>query len=322
MLDDDGGDAGGGSAWGRGAAVSRSAELERELRHAGFRGRLLRDHPLAPYTTWRIGGPAELLAFPADLDDLQTAVVWAAAGGVPWRVLGNGSNLLVHDAGVRGLVLRLRKLLDSVRIEGTRLTAGAGASLPAVARQAAAAGLSGLEFGAGIPGTVGGAIVMNAGWHEFEIANSVATVDVLEPGGALRTDDRVACDFGYRSSRFRREPGVVICVTLALERGDRRELTERLERFAASRKANQPTDLPSCGSVFLKPPGDFAGRLIEAAGLKGLRVGDVQVSPKHANFFINLGSATAADVLALVERVEREVESRFGVRLVREFELW
>jgi len=302
--------------------AARSRELERELRRSGFRGRVLRDCPLAPYTTWRIGGPADVLALPADADDLRAGVAWAAAGGVPWRVLGNGSNLLVADGGVCGLVLRLRKLLDDVRIDGTRLTAGAGASFPAVARRAAAAALSGIEFGAGIPGTIGGAIVMNAGWHEFEIGNVVETVEVLEPGGPIRTDGRAACDFGYRRSRFRGRPGVVLRTTLALTRDDPREVTARLERYAASRKASQPTELPSCGSVFLKPPGDFAGRLIEAAGLKGLRVGDVQVSPKHANFFVNLGHATATDVLALVERVEREVEARFGVRLVREFELW
>lgn len=296
--------------------------MESELLRAGFRGELLRDCPLAPYTTWRIGGPADLLALPQDPDDVRIAVGWASARGIPWRVLGNGSNLLVRDAGVRGVVIRLRKLLDDVRIDGTRLIAGAGASFPAVARRAAAAALSGLEFGAGIPGTIGGAIVMNAGWHEFEIARTVAAVELLEPDGVVQKLDPAACAFGYRHSRFRTPGSVVLGATLALERGDPREISARLEGFAASRKAHQPTELPSCGSVFLKPPGDFAGRLIEAAGLKGLRVGDICVSPKHANFFVNLGHATAADVLALVERVEREVEDRFGVRLVREFEVW
>lgn len=296
--------------------------MERDLRRSGFRGRLIPQGSLAPCTTWRIGGPAELLARPADEDDLALAAAWAHGSGVPWRVLGNGSNILVGDAGVRGLVLHVRRVLDDVRHAGSRLIAGAGASFPAVAREAAAAGLAGIEFGAGIPGTLGGAIVMNAGWHEFEIGNVVESVEILAADLTRQVHSRPACEFCYRGSRFRGGRDVVLRATLALEVGDPREIEARLEHFAASRKANQPTELPSCGSVFLKPPGDFAGRLIEAAGLKGLRVGNIQVSPKHANFFVNLGRGTAADALALVERVEREVEARFGVRLVREFELW
>jgi UDP-N-acetylmuramate dehydrogenase len=295
---------------------------EASLREAGFRGELRAACPLAPHTTWRIGGPAELLGTPADREDLRLAVAWASDRGVPWRVLGNGSNLLVRDEGVRGLVLRVRKVLDEIHADGPRLVAGGGASLSAVARRAAALGLAGLEFGAGIPGTIGGAIVMNAGWHEYEIGNVVASVEYLEATGAGREYERAACDFGYRRSRFRGRGGVVLGATLVLAPDEGAQIEERMDRFAASRKANQPTELPSCGSVFLKPEGDFAGRLIEAAGLKGLRVGDMQVSTRHANFFVNLGRATAADALALVERVEDEVARRFGVRLVREFELW
>jgi UDP-N-acetylmuramate dehydrogenase len=219
-------------------------------------------------------------------------------------------------------VLRIRRVLDDVRLDELRIDAGAGASFPAVSRLAAAQGLAGLEFGAGIPGSVGGAVVMNAGWHEHETAKVVREVRFVEQDLTLRRYDRDACKFGYRDSVFRHRPGIVLGATLELQRGDPAELRQRLEQFAASRKANQPTDLPSCGSVFLKPPGDFAGRLIDEAGLKGLRVGDVEVSTKHANFFVNRGRATAADVLELVERVEREVERRFGVRLVREFEQW
>jgi UDP-N-acetylmuramate dehydrogenase len=303
-------------------ASSQQDSAAASLRDAGFRGDLLSECPLAPYTTWRIGGPAEVLATPADRPDLILAVEWAVARGTGWRVLGNGSNLLVRDTGVRGLVLRVRKVLDEIACDGPCLVAGAGASFPAVARRAAALGLAGLEFGAGIPGTIGGAIVMNAGWHEFEIGNVVASVDYLEADGAVSRYDRAECGFGYRRSRFRGRAGVVLGASLVLVPGDATEIETRLEQFASSRKANQPTELPSCGSVFLKPEGDFAGRLIEAAGLKGLRVGDMQVSPKHANFFVNVGRATAADALALVERVEAEVKARFGVRLVREFELW
>jgi UDP-N-acetylmuramate dehydrogenase len=301
---------------------SRGGALADGLREAGFRGDLRPQCPLAPLTTWRIGGPAELLATPADRADLLRAVEWATTNAVPWRVLGNGSNLLVRDEGVRGLVLRLRKSLETIAGEGRRLVAGAGAMFPALANRAAALGLAGVEFGAGIPGTVGGAVIMNAGWHEFEIGNVVESVDALEPDGAVRRHPREDCAFGYRTSRFRGRDAVVLGATLVLEPDDPAAIRERMDRFAASRKANQPTEMASCGSVFLKPEGDFAGRLIEAAGLKGLQVGGIQVSRLHANFFVNLGGGTAAEALALVERVEREVLRRFGVRLEREFELW
>ena len=296
--------------------------LEDALRQAGFRGELRSECPLAPFTTWRIGGPAQLLATPADRDDLVLALSWASGRGTDWRLLGNGSNLLVRDEGVRGLVLRVRKVLEQIDHDGKRLIAGAGALFPVVARRAAALGLAGIEFGAGIPGTIGGAIVMNAGWHEFEIGNVVEWVEFLCADGQLQRHDRAACEFGYRHSRFRGLRGVVLRTALRLEAGEPEKITARLEQFADSRKANQPTELPSCGSVFLKPEADFAGRLIEATGLKGLQVGGMQVSPKHANFFVNMGGATAADVLELVERVKVEVEDSFDVQLVPEFELW
>ncbi len=303
--------------------MSRSvAALERYLRRRGFRGRLERDVPLAPLTTWRIGGPAELLATPDDRGDVELAVGGAVDAGIAWRVLGNGSNLLVRDRGVRGLVIRVRRTLDFFRVAGHRVEVGAGASFPSVARKTAAAGLEGLEFGAGIPGTVGGAVTMNAGWHEYEIGNFVESVEYLDSVRGTVVLDRQGCRFGYRTSAFRGRSGVVLQATLRLTPSDPSTIRTRLEGFAASRKENQPTELASCGSVFLKPPGDFAGRLIEAAGLKGLQVGQIQVSPKHANFFVNLGGGTAEQVLELAARVEREVASQFDVELTREFEIW
>jgi UDP-N-acetylmuramate dehydrogenase len=299
-----------------------AAELARSLARAGFGGSLDPAAPLAGRTTWRIGGPAEVLATPADRDDLRIALAWAAADGIPWRVLGNGSNLLVRDAGVRGLVLRVRRVLDDVAIDKNRIVAGAGASFPAVARAAARAGLSGLEFGAGIPGTIGGAVIMNAGWHEYEIGASIESVDYLDETG---NETRIMTDetsFGYRRSIFRERRGIVLGATLRLTPGEPEEIRQRMDGYAESRKHNQPTELASCGSVFVKPDGDFAGRLIEAAGLKGKRRGAIEVSRKHANFFVNTGGGTATDVLALVGTVEAEVERRFDVRLVREFEQW
>ncbi len=302
-----------------------SAELPpaaSSLREAGFGGEILAEEPLARYTTWRIGGPAEILVDPVDRDDLLLCVGWARSEGIPWRVLGNGSNLLVRDEGVRGVVLRSRRALDRVEVEGFVVRAGGGASLPLVANLAASRGLSGLEFGAGIPGTVGGAIVMNAGWHEHEIGPRVREVEFLDSEGRVAVLPRETCAFGYRRSALRGRIGVVLGAVLALSPDDPAAVRARLEAYAAARRKNQPTELPSCGSVFLKPEGDFAGRLIEEAGLKGARIGDAQVSPKHANFFVNLGRATAADALALLERVETEVEARFGVRLTREVEIW
>lgn len=292
------------------------------LRDRGFRGRLKAHEPLAPFTTWRIGGPAELLAEPVDRDDLLLAISWARLRGISWRILGNGSNLLVRDEGVRGLVVRTRGALDGVEFLGAVARAEAGASLPTIANLAAARGLAGLEFAAGIPGTLGGAILMNAGWHEHEIGAVVQEVEFLDASGAVATWPRARCAFGYRTSAFRGRAGVILGAVLALAPDEPPRVRARLDAYAASRRENQPTDLPSCGSVFLKPPGDFAGRLIEAAGLKGARVGEIEVSQKHANFFVNLGRGTAGDALALIERVEAEVEARFGVRLVREVEVW
>jgi UDP-N-acetylmuramate dehydrogenase len=296
--------------------------LATELRAAGFRGEILVEAPLAPMTTWRIGGPAELLATPVDADDVIRAVAWSNARELKWRVLGNGSNLLVSDAGVRGLVIRIRKALDGIEFAGAGVTAGAGASVPGLANMAAQRGLAGIEFGAGIPGCVGGAIVMNAGWHEFELGGVVAAVSYLEDDGMVTEYRHEACRFGYRASVFRGRQGIVLAARLMLTPDDPAAVKARLLHFAESRRANQPTDSPSCGSVFLKPGSDFAGRLIEAAGFKGRQLGGIQVSHKHANFFVNTGGGTAKDVLALVEMVERDVLGKFGVKLTREFEIW
>ncbi len=299
-----------------------ASSIATALKAAGFRGEILAEEPLAAHTTWRIGGPAEALATPDDRDDLLLAVRFASAAGFPWRVLGNGSNLLVRDAGVRGLVFRLRRALGAIEARQPRIRAGAGASLPAVANLAASEGLSGLEFAAGIPGTVGGALVMNAGWHEHEIGKVVVEVEFLGPDGTVATFPRGACSFGYRTSAFRGVEGIVLGAWLELSPDDPARIRERLSTYASVRRESQPTEFPSCGSVFLKPEGDFAGRLIEQAGLKGRRMGDLEVSPKHANFIVNRGRGTSADALALVERIEEEVFRRFGVRLVREFEIW
>jgi len=299
-----------------------SATLAASLTSAHYRGELVVDAELAQFTTWRIGGPAQLLASPTDPADLLLALRWARDKGVAWRVLGNGSNLLVRDDGVRGLVLRPRRALDTLQVDGSNVRAGAGASFPTLANLAASRGLSGLEFGAGIPGTVGGAVVMNAGWHEHELSRVVERVTFADRDGETSEVPASACAFGYRTSAFRGRPGIVLGCLLALTPDEPASVRARLDEYATQRRRGQPTELASCGSVFVKPPGDFAGRLIEQAGLKGERRGGIQVSAKHANFFVNLGGGTASDALALIEYVESEVEARLGVRLVREVEVW
>ena len=298
------------------------SDLTTALADLGFRGTVEAEKPLGPLTTWRIGGPAEWLVTPRDAEDVALALRAADEAGVPRRILGNGSNLLVADDGVRGMVLRLRKTLDSIEVDGHRLAAGAGASFPALARAAAAAGIAGLEFATGIPGTVGGAVVMNAGWHDFETRLTAVDIDVIQPDGSRLTIPAAEADLGYRHSRFRGSRDVIVGATFAGTPDDPAAIQERIAGFTESRRRNQPTAEPSCGSVFLKPPGDFAGRLIEAAGLKGKRIGGIEISTLHANFFVNVGGGTAADVLALVELAESEVGGCFDVNLIREFSTW
>jgi UDP-N-acetylmuramate dehydrogenase len=296
--------------------------LAASLRAAGFGGAVLANEPLAGYTTWRIGGPAEVLAVPRDAGDLLRALAWARDARVAWRILGNGSNVLVPDAGVRGLVLRTKGTLDAVASLDTGFEVGAGTSLPALAHLAATRGLTGLEFAAGIPGTVGGAVLMNAGWHEYEIGAAVHWVESAAEDGRVERAAAAACGFRYRGSVFRGARAAILRCRIDLRPDDPQRIRARMDDYLASRRRGQPIELPSCGSVYLKPPGDFAGRLIEAAGLKGVAVGGIRVSPKHANFFVNVGSGTAADALELMARVEAVVLERFGVRLEREVEVW
>jgi len=300
------------------------------LRDRGFRGSIESQVSLAPFTTWRIGGPAELLATPLDTEDVALAVRFAKESETPFRVLGNGSNLLISDAGVSGLVLRMRKTMQQLELQGETIRVGAGASFPAVAREAARAGLSGLEFAGGIPGTIGGALVMNAGWHQFEIGPAVRFVDYVDHQGLPQrldaTDHERAGEgdlFRYRGSWFHDQRLTLCSCELQLRSEDSAVIRGRMREFAQSRKTNQPTQQRSCGSVFVQPAGDFAGRLIEEAGLKGTRCGEIEVSPKHANFFVSHGDqGSSADVLRLVEQVQSAVLKQSGVTLETEFEYW
>ncbi|NBB83341.1 MAG: UDP-N-acetylmuramate dehydrogenase [Alphaproteobacteria bacterium] len=284
---------------------------------SGLRGELQRNAPLARLTSWRVGGPADRLYHPADREDLIRFVT-ALEPGEPLFWLGLGSNLLIGDGGIRGTVIHLQGALNALeRLAPTRIRAEAGASSAKVARFAARQGLIGAEFLAGIPGTLGGALAMNAGAWGGETWPLVSVVRTLDRHGRVRA--RAPEDFaiGYRT--IEGPPGEwFLEAELELAVGDTDAAQARIRALLERRAATQPSGLPSCGSVFRNPPGDHAARLIEAAGLKGRRLGAAEVSPKHANFIINLGGAHARDIAALIDTVQHEVERRFGVRLIPE----
>ncbi len=278
------------------------------------------DAPLARRTWWRVGGPADGLAQVGSVGQLAAAMRAAHAAGVEVMVLGNASNLLVADAGIRGLVLTLRDELAQAWLDGRgRLVAGAGLKLTVLLRRAAAAGWPGLELFAGIPGTVGGAVRMNAGQRLGEVSDILHSVDVVLVDGTHATLAAAELSMSYRTALLP-EGAVIASATLALH-GDVAASQRHIAKHLAYRAATQPLDQRTCGSTFRNPPGDSAGRLIEAAGLKGFRIGDALVSPKHANFVVNAGAASAADLLAVIEHMERVVLEVHGVKLVREVHL-
>ena len=289
------------------------------------RGAVRVGEPLARHTTFRIGGPADLLVEPADEADLARVVGWARGRGVPVTLLGGGSNVLAPDEGLRGLVIRVG--LDFLHWEepdpdGRRgVVVGAGTALARLVHEAARRGCRGLEPCAGIPGTVGGALVMNAGTRDGSIGQVVDWVRVVDGEGRLAVWPRSRCGFAYRTSRMQQEGVTVVAARLVLAPGDPAAILAEIRRHTAYRQQTQPLRYPNCGSVFKNPPGNAAGRLIEACGLKGLRHGGAQISEQHANFIINLGGATAEDVLALMSRAWRCVRQRFGIVLEPEVRL-
>ena len=280
------------------------------------RGEAVRDAPLAPRTSIRVGGPADLLLRPADPDALCELLRAVREMGVPLSVLGGGANTLVADAGVRGVVARLPPDFPGEAVEGERVLLSGGAPTSRLAARAHAHGLVGMEFLSGIPGTLGGATAMNAGTRLGEMKDLVERVELATADGTGFVP-AASLGFGYRTCAL--PPGAVVTrVELRLRRGDVRESAARMREDQARRRLSQPLDRPTFGSTFRNPPGDHAGRLIEAVGLKGYRVGDATWSDVHANFVVNLGGATASDVVALIRLARARVLERFGVRLATE----
>jgi UDP-N-acetylmuramate dehydrogenase len=293
--------------------------LERQLRER-FGVRLERNRPLADLTSFQIGGPADLLLTVETEDEVAAAMAAAHRTGVRAFCLGAGTNLLVSDRGVRGLVLRLGAGFRNIVIDGTNVTSGAAAEFGVLVETVVDRGLAGLEFGEGIPGTVGGGLVMNAGAFGGEMARVVTLVHGVTIEGETRALTRDDVKFAYRRSEL--PPGFVITrVDFELERGDCNTLRARVQELRAKRAARQPRGIPNAGSIFKNPPGTFAGRLLEGAGLKGTRMGAAAFSDKHANFIVNLGGARAEDVRALIELARERVRQQSGISLEPEVKL-
>jgi len=272
-----------------------------------------RDVPMRELTTFRLGGPADLVVFARGGEEVRLAAGAAEARGVPFYVIGNGSNLIVRDGGIRGLVIVIGAEMAEISLEGTALTAGAGIPLTELAWEAVRRGLMGMEWACGIPGTLGGACAMNAGAYGGEMKQILRSVRYIERGEISETPARKE-ELGYRVSPYCAPGRIVLSATLALSPDDG-GAADRQKDYLARRAAKQPLELPSAGSVFKRPPGRFAGALIEGAGLKGTRVGGAEVSEKHAGFIVNRGGATAGDVLRLIEFIQERVLAAYGVEL-------
>ncbi|WP_366924821.1 UDP-N-acetylmuramate dehydrogenase [Metallumcola ferriviriculae] len=291
-----------------------SADLFRQLKF-GLSGKCLQNEPLAKYTTWRVGGAADFYAEAENEDDVLFCLDFVERHHLPLTLIGNGSNLLVLDGGVRGVVMRLGGEFNKVSIQGTEVIAGAATILPRLSREAASHQLSGLEFAVGIPASLGGAVVMNAGIPGNALEDIIKAVRVINKDGQKTSLSREELGFGYRSSKLYSPYNIVLQATLQLKRGRGLDIWQKMERLLEQRKDRQPISSPNAGSVFKNPPDYTAGYLIEKAGLKEAECGDAKVSLKHANFIVNEGKASAQEILSLIKTIQEEVEQKFNICL-------
>ena len=291
------------------------------IRKLGEQVEILVAEPMKNHTTFRIGGPADALALPKTPEEVAEVVRFCHEHAQSYYVLGNGSNLLVSDEGYRGLVLQLYRNFNDIQVNGETITVQSGAMLAAVARTAYQTGLTGLEFASGIPGTIGGAVVMNAGAYGGEMKNVLKEVTVLTKEGEVLVIPAKALELGYRTSVIPKNGWIVLGAVLQLKKGDQEQILARMEELKEQRITKQPLDLPIAGSTFKRPEGYFAGKLIMDAGLRGFTVGGAQVSEKHCGFVVNRGNATAADVWELICEVKRRVKEMTGVELEPEVKL-
>ncbi|RED64194.1 UDP-N-acetylmuramate dehydrogenase [Cohnella phaseoli] len=288
-----------------------------ELKQAGV-VQILENEPLSKHTTWKIGGPADALIVPANEEELEAVLRLCAVHGVPWCVLGRGSNTLVSDKGVRGAVIKLGGGFDELRFDGETVVAGASYSFIKLSVMAGKEGLTGLEYAGGIPGSVGGAVYMNAGAHGSDISRILQSASIVWEDGSREVLGNAEMKFSYRHSILQERRGIVTRAEFRLAQGDRKEIAAALATYKDRRRRTQPLQMACAGSVFRNPPNDHAARLIEAAGLKGLREGAAEVSQMHANFIVNHGGAKAEDVLTLIGKVQQIVKQTYGITLVTE----
>ena len=284
-------------------------------------GQVCTDEPMKQHTTFRIGGRADYFVSPTETEQIRKIIELCRRENMPWYVIGNGSNLLVSDHGFRGVIIRLFKNYAGLRIEGEQIFVQAGALLSRTANAALQEGLTGFEFAAGIPGTIGGAMVMNAGAYGGEMKDITESVTVLTPEGELLTLKREELEMGYRTSLIAKKGYLVLEAVLKLTRGNQEQIKEKMADLRQRRISKQPLEYPSAGSTFKRPQGYFAGKLIMDAGLRGFQVGGAQVSEKHCGFVVNTGDATAEDVLELIRQVSEKVRALEGVTLEPEVRL-
>ncbi len=290
-------------------------DLFKELCHITGEENVLRDEPMSRHTTFRIGGPADFFVTPEKKEQIGQVIALCRSREIPYYIVGNGSNLLVGDHGYRGVIVQVFKKMNQIHTDGEKLCAQAGALLSKVAAAALEASLTGLEFASGIPGTLGGALRMNAGAYGGEMKQVTESAQVLTPEGEILEIPVDELGMSYRTSVISRNDYVVLEAVLKLNRGNREEIRARMEDLKEKRVSKQPLEYGSAGSTFKRPEGYFAGKLIEDAGLRGFRVGDAQVSEKHCGFVINRGKATAAEVIQLMDQVRARVKEKFGVEL-------
>ena len=276
---------------------------------------ILIDEPMSRHTTFRVGGPADFFVTPKAKEEVRDVIRICKEAGMPYYIIGNGSNLLVSDAGYRGVIVQIYKEMNKVKVEGDLVKAQAGALLSGIAAKALGAELSGFEFASGIPGTIGGACVMNAGAYGGEMKDVLESVTVLTGEGKIIELGRNELELGYRTSVIAKKGYIVLGAVLKLERGDGEKIKTYMDELKEKRVTKQPLEYPSAGSTFKRPEGYFAGKLIEDAGLRGFQVGGAQVSEKHCGFVINRDHATAADIMELMRQVQIRVKENSGVDL-------
>lgn len=290
-------------------------DLYRELCMTAGEENVFSDELMSRHTTFRIGGPADFFVMPSDLEQVRKIIAVCRENSVSYYIVGNGSNLLVGDKGYRGVLIQISKKMSDIRVDEERIIVQAGALLSKISAAACEASLTGMEFASGIPGTLGGALRMNAGAYGGEMRQIVETADVMTTEGEVMTLTGEELRMGYRTSVISRNDYVALGAVLKLKKGDRTQIRALMNELKEKRVTKQPLEYGSAGSTFKRPEGYFAGKLIQDAGLRGYRIGDAQVSEKHCGFVINRGHATAADVTKLMEDVADCVEEKFGVRL-------